>query len=422
MEGEPGVTRDRVYYLCEWQGNYFTLIDTGGLFPPFFDSLTGQVMKQVDTAIEEADLILFVVDVVEGITAAEEEIAEKLRRTNKPVLIVANKCDIKKKRWNVGEGELYSLGGREILYISALKGEGIGELLDRIIYYLPEETIIPLKEDQIKVAIVGAPNVGKSSLLNAILQEERVIVDKVPGTTRDAIDTPFQWKDKDFLLIDTAGIKRKSKLASLVEYFALVRAMKAIQRADVAFLVLDASYGVRGADKRVAGYIEDAYKSCIIVANKWDLIREGHTPKVKRSFIKLVREEMPFLNFAPIVFTSALKEEGIYELLDKALEVHQNYSALLPAGEVESLLREAVERHPAREGKKQLKLYEVESAGTKPPTFNLYVNIPSLVDDSYLRYIENYLRPAFPLEGTPIKFKLLKKRKKVPLKLKEKAK
>lgn len=422
VEGEPGVTRDRVYALCEWQGNFFTLIDTGGLFPPFMDSITEQVMKQVESAIEEADLILFVIDAVEGITVAEEEIAEKLRSANKPVLIVVNKCDIKRKRWKVTEGELHALGGREILYISALKGEGTGELLDRIIEYLPEESAPPVGEDQIKVAIVGAPNVGKSSLLNAILQEERVIVDKTPGTTRDAIDTPFKWKEKDFLLIDTAGIKRKSKLASLVEYFALVRAMKAIQRADIAFLVLDASYGVRRADKRVAGYIEDAYKACIIVANKWDLIREGHTAKVKKAFIKLLREEMPFLSFAPVVFTSALKEEGVYELLDKALEVYQNYSTPLPAEEVEQLLQEAVERNPAREGKKQLKLYQVESVGAKPPTLNLYVNIPSLAEDSYLRYLENYIRPVFPLEGTPIKFKLLRKKKKAVLKLKEKTK
>jgi len=419
VEGEPGVTRDRVYSLCEWQGNVFTLIDTGGLFPPFPDSLTEQVMKQVETAIEEADLILFVIDVVEGLTPAEEEIGDKLRKVNKPVLIIANKCDVKRKRWKVTEGELHALGGQEILYISALKGEGIGELLDRIVAYLPEEALPPVREDQIKVAIVGAPNVGKSSLLNAILQEDRVIVDKTPGTTRDAIDTPFQWKEKNFLLIDTAGIKRKSKLTSLVEYFALVRSMKAIERADIALLVLDASYGIRRADKRVAGYIEDASKACIIVANKWDLIREGHSQKVKRAFIKLVREQMPFLNFAPLIFTSALKEEGVYELLDKALEVYQNYSTSLPVEEIEPLLQDAVERHPAREGKKQLKLYKVEEAGSKPPTLNLYVNLPSLPDSAYLRYMENHLRPVFPLEGTPIRFKLLRGRKGAPLKLKE---
>lgn len=422
VEGEPGVTRDRVYSLCEWQGNLFTLIDTGGLFPPFLDSLTDQVAKQVETAINEADLILFVIDVVEGITTAEEEIRDKLRKANKPVLIVANKCDIKRKRWKVTEEELYALEGREILFVSAAKGEGIGELLDRIIAYLPEEALPPIREDQIKVAIVGAPNVGKSSLLNAILQEERVIVDKTPGTTRDAIDTPFQWKDKEFLLIDTAGIKKKSKLASLVEYFALVRAVKALQKADIAFLVLDASYGVRRVDKRVAGYIQDAYKACIVIANKWDLIREGHTSKVKRAFIKLVREEMPFLDFAPVVFTSALKEEGVYELLDKAIEVYHNFSTLPPVEEVEVMLKEAIERHPATEGKKYLKLYEVEGVGAKPPTLNLYVNIPSLADDSYLRYIENCLRPAFPLEGTPIKFKLLKRKKAIPLKTKERTK
>ncbi|MBC7328156.1 ribosome biogenesis GTPase Der [bacterium] len=418
VEGEPGVTRDRVYGICEWQGNYFTLIDTGGLFPPFLDSVTEQVEKQVDLAINEADLILFVVDVVEGITPAEEEIAEKLRKANKPVIIVGNKCDIKRKRWKVTEGELHSLGGREIIYVSALKGEGIGELLDRIVSYLPEEAEIPITGEQIKVAIVGAPNVGKSSLLNAILQEERVIVDKTPGTTRDAIDTPFRWKDTDFLLIDTAGIKRKSKLQSLVEYFALVRAMKAIQRADIAFLVLDASLGVRRADKRVAGYVEDAYKGCIIVANKWDLIREGHTSKVKKAFIKVVREEMPFLSFAPVVFTSALKEEGIYELLDKTIEVYQNYSTPLNLEEIEPIIREAVERNPAREGKKQLKLYEIESDGAKPPSLKFYVNIPDLADDAYLRYIENYLRSFRYLEGTPIRFKLLRRKKKALLKQK----
>jgi GTP-binding protein len=311
------------------------------------------------------------------------------------------------------------LGGQDIVYISALKGEGIGELLDKIVEYLPEEAPPQLREDQIKIAIVGAPNVGKSSLLNAILQEERVIVDKTPGTTRDAIDTPFQWMERDFLLIDTAGIKRKSKLQSLVEYFALVRSLKAIQRADIAFLVLDASFGVRRADKRVAGYIQDAYKACIIVANKWDLIREGHTKKVQREFVKLVRKEMPFLDYAPVVFTSALKEEGIYDLLNKSLEVYQNFTAELPIEEVTSILKEAIEKHPATEGKKFLKLYQVENAGVKPPTFNLYVNVPDLADESYLRYLENCLRARFPLEGSPIKL-LLRKRKKVSLKLKEK--
>lgn len=419
VEGEPGVTRDRVYALCEWQGNLFSLIDTGGMFPPFLDSLTEQVMKQVEQAIKEADVILFVVDVVDGLTVAEEEIAEKLRKENKPVIIVANKCDVKRKRWKITEAELNGLGGQDIIYISALKGEGIGELLDKIISYLPEEAPPQLREDQIKIAIVGAPNVGKSSLLNAILQEERVIVDKTPGTTRDAIDTPFQWMERDFLLIDTAGIKRKSKLQSLVEYFALVRSLKAIQRADIAFLVLDASFGVRRADKRVAGYIQDAYKACIIVANKWDLIREGHTKKVQREFVKLVRTEMPFLDYAPVVFTSALKEEGIYDLLNKSLEVYQNFTAELPLEEVDSILKEAIEKHPATEGRKYLKLYQVENAGVKPPTFNLYVNVPDLADESYLRYLENCLRERFPLEGSPIKL-LLRKRKKAALKLKEK--
>ncbi|MGC8843347.1 MAG: ribosome biogenesis GTPase Der, partial [bacterium] len=419
VEGEPGVTRDRVYALCEWQGNLFSLIDTGGMFPPFLDSVTEQVMKQVEQAIKEADLILFVVDVVDGLTSSEEEIAEKLRKENKPTIIVANKCDVKRKRWRITEPELLALGGREIVYISALKGEGIGELLDRIISYLPEEAPPVIREDQIKVAIVGAPNVGKSSLLNAILQEDRVIVDKTPGTTRDAIDTPFQWMGKDFLLIDTAGIKKKSKLQSLVEYFALVRSLKAIQRADVAFLVLDASYGVRRADKRVAGYIQDAYKACVIVANKWDLIREGHKRKVQREFINLVRTEMPFLDYAPIVFTSAIKEEGIYDLLNKSLEVYQNFTSQLPIEEVSGLLKDAVERHPAIKGRKQLRLYQVESGGVKPPTFNLFVNVPNIADDAYLRYLENCLREKFPLEGSPIKL-LLRKKRKATLKLREK--
>ncbi len=412
VEGEPGVTRDRVYGICEWLGNTFSLVDTGGLFPPFVDTLTEQVKKQVELAIKEADVILFVIDLTEGLTPAEWEIAERLRKENKPVLIVANKADISRKKWRVTEEELYAFGWDDIFIISAAKGEGIGDLLDRIVSLLPPTQVLPPSlEDAIKIAIVGAVNVGKSSLLNAILQEDRVIVDRTPGTTRDAIDTPFEWMGRKFLLIDTAGIRKKRKAESLVEYFGIVRSMKAIQRADIAFLVLDASYGVRRVDLRVAGHVEEAGKGCIIVANKWDLIREGHKKKVQRAFKDLVRERMPFLAYAPVVFTSALKEEGINELLKKAVEVYDEYSKELALPESKEILKEAIKRHPAMKKGKQLRLYEVESGGAKPPSLLLYVNDTEIVSPEYSRYLVNRLREVFPLEGAPIRLKFLPKKK-----------
>lgn len=400
VEDTPGITRDRLYAEAEWLGRSFMLVDTGGLILNEKDPLTVQVRSQAEIAISEADVIVFLVDVTEGVTPADMEVANVLRRTRKPVLVVVNKVD--NERLERESIEFFSLGLGEIYPISSLHGRGVAELLDKIIESLPGSTAEEVyPEDIIKIAIVGRPNVGKSSLLNAIIKEERAIVSDIPGTTRDAIDTYFEHGDQRFVLIDTAGIRRAGKIQRSIEYYSVLRAVRALERADVALITIDASEGVLDGDKRVAGYSHDAGKAAVIVCNKWDLAKEKQ--KTINEFSELVRREMPFMSYAPIVFTSATKGTGITELLETAADVSQNHAFRLPTGELNRLVGDIVDAKPYSEKGREFRVYYATMPSVRPPTIVLFTNNPDLLHFSYQRYIENQIRKHYPYEGTPIR-------------------
>ncbi|MDH7481539.1 MAG: ribosome biogenesis GTPase Der [Armatimonadota bacterium] len=400
VEDVPGVTRDRLYAEAEWLGRNFMLIDTGGLILNEKDPLTVQVRTQAEIAISEADVIVFLVDVTEGVTPADMEVADVLRRTRKPVLVAVNKVD--NERLERESIEFFSLGLGDIYPISSLHGRGVAELLDKIIENLPVPTAEKVySEEVIKIAIIGRPNVGKSSLLNAIIKEERAIVSDIPGTTRDAIDTYFEHGDQRFVLIDTAGIRRAGKIQRSIEYYSVLRAVRALERADVALVVIDASEGVVDGDKRVAGYSHDAGKAAVIVVNKWDLAKKQG--KTINGFTELVRREMPFMNYAPIVFTSAIEGTGITELLGCAAIASQNHALRLPTGELNRLIGDIVDARPYSEKGKEFRVYYATMPSVRPPTIVLFTNDPDLLHFSYQRYIENQLRKHYTYEGTPIR-------------------
>lgn len=423
VEPTPGVTRDRIYEDCEWFGHPFVLIDTGGIQleqAPFAE----QIRKQVEFAMSEANVIIFLVDGREGLTYMDYEIAEILRRTGKQVVLAVNKVESKTRELEAVE--FYSLGFDNPYTISALHGMDVDFMLDRIVELLPPPPQI-LDEDEdeerLHVAIVGRPNVGKSSLLNAILSEERAIVSEIAGTTRDAIDIDYQWNDTPFTLTDTAGIRRKSKVEEDVEYYSVVRAFGAIDRCDVAVIMIDALDGVTDQDKRIAGYAHENGRGMVIVVNKWDekLNRERQAQGLmaenlqlgtseRQALLKIatddVRHELIFANFAPVVFISALKRKGINELLDTIVGVSEQHAMRIPTSELNRVIAEATyERQVSRHGR-QLKIYYCTQVRVKPPTFVLFVNNPDLMHFSTERYLENQLRERFSLEGTPIRIKI----------------
>lgn len=397
VEDTPGITRDRVYGPAEWNGREFTVIDTGGLGLGDEDPFGVHIQQQAEVAIHEADLILFLVDAQAGLTAGDDEVAEFFRRAGRPIILVANKAD--NPRREADAHEFYTLGLGEVYSVSAHSGRGVGDLMDAVVEQLPPEEETEEDEDRIKVAIVGRPNVGKSSLLNAILGEERVIVSPVAGTTRDAVDVPFEWNEHGFTLIDTAGIRRAGKIQGSVEYYTVLRAERAIERADVAILVVDADYGVVDGDKRVGGLANEAGKATVVFVNKWDLV-QGRTPK---EFGQSVRTEMPFLGYAPIVVGSAEQGKGLDHLLEACVDVANNHTLRIATSELNRVLREAADRRPYTSRGRDFKIYYATEVAVKPPTFVLFVNDPKIVHESYMRYLENQLRAAFGFSGTPIK-------------------
>lgn len=404
VEDTPGITRDRLYGEAEWRGRAFQVVDTGGVLLEDSDPLITQVRIQALTAIEEADVILFLVDAFEGITPADEELAEVLRTTTKPVLLVANKVD--NSRREADAAEFYALGWQEVFTISAIHGHGVAEVLDRVIELLPPATPAEEEDTAIKLAIVGRPNVGKSSLVNAILGAPRVIVSDIPGTTRDAIDTPFERDGQKMVLIDTAGIRRPSKVQGSVEYYSVLRAQRAIRRCDVALLVLDGAEGVTDGDKRVGGYAVEEGRAGVVVVNKWDLMKNPTSKTLMMDFTRIFRKECPFLHFAPLVFTSALTGMGVAAVVDTALEAAQAHAHRIPTGVLNRLIHDAVDARPYSRKGKMLKVYYATMPSVKPPTVVLFVNDPDIVHFSYLRYIENQIRQQFPLEGTPIRIEV----------------
>jgi len=400
VEDTPGITRDRVYGHGDWRGRELLFVDTGGLAMGSDDPYGAVIQDQAELAMEEADLILFLVDAREGPTAADLDLAELFRRSARPLLLVANKAD--NERREADAHEFLELGLGEVYPVSAHSGRGVADLLDVVVDMLPAPEPQNEEEDRIRVAIIGRPNVGKSSLLNAILGEPRVIVSPVAGTTRDAVDVPFDFGPHRFTLVDTAGIRRAGKIQGSVEYYTVLRAERAVERSDVDVLVIDAAEGVMDGDKRVGGLTREAGKGCVVFVNKWDLV-EGRTPK---EFGKVVRDEMPFLDYAPIVVGSARERRGMDDLLETCADVANNHALRIATGELNRVIHEAVERRPYTRRGRQFKVYYATMPAVKPPTIVLFVNDPKATHISYLRYLENQLRAAFGFSGTPVRLRL----------------
>jgi GTPase len=431
VEDRPGTTRDRIYGDTDWNGRDFTLIDTGGLelgtdIPVGQVGLNGQpgdIMKRVQAqaqlAIEEADVIVFMVDARTGITAADEEVAEMLRRTNKPVILAANKADNAARRLDAVE--FYTLGLGEPITISSIQGTGTGDLLDVIVDALPPEEERPEEEEEdedvVRVAILGRPNVGKSSLLNAILGFQRSIVSDVPGTTRDAIDTEMEFEGKKVILVDTAGIRRRGRVGPGVEKYSVLRASRAIDRCDVALLLVDAGEGLAAQDTHIAGEIQDKSKGVVVVVNKWDLAqaqrraaREGDIPKPNEEiesaerYRKIIAEGLKFIPYAPIVFASAKTGYHVQSLLETVLGIADMRFLRISTSRLNEAVQDAVRRHnPTVNRGKVLKIYYATQARVNPPTFVFFVNDPQALHFSYERYLENQLRAAFGFKGTGIR-------------------
>ena len=407
VEDTPGVTRDRVYADCEWQNHRFTLIDTGGIDPTSEDPLLRQMRRQAEIAIETCDVILFFVDGKEGLTADDEDVADMLRKSGKPLLLIVNKIDHISKEAEVID--FYALGLGEPIPISSVNMMNFGDLLDEIVKYFPPQDEEEEPNAPIQIAVVGKPNVGKSSLVNRILGEERVMVSDIPGTTRDAIDTRFTDGGEEFVIIDTAGIRRKRAIGyQTLERFSVVRALAAIDRCDVAMLLIDATQGVTEQDSKIAGYIDEQGKAAILVINKWDAV-EKETGTLE-SYVKKVREELKFMDYAPTVFISALTGQRVNRLLDMAREAYAQSSRRVTTGLLNDILADAqAALQPPTSSGRRLRIYYATQQGVKPPTFIFFINDAKLMHFSYERYLQNQFRKAFGFEGTPLRFILREK-------------
>lgn len=406
VEDTPGVTRDRIYAEAEWLGKYFTIIDTGGIETKTDELIPQKMREQAELAMDTADVILFVVDGKLGMTPQDREIAIMLMKTKKPVLLVANKIDNN----NIPDYfyDFYELGLGEPIPVSASLALGTGDLLDEIFKNFPEDSDTEMDEDVIKVAIVGKPNAGKSSILNKILGEERVIVSPIAGTTRDAIDTYIEMDGKKYLFIDTAGIRKKSKVSDNIEKYSVIRSYTAVERADVVLIVVDSEEGITEQDSKVAGIAHDAGKASIVIMNKWDLLEKDNS--TVKAYTKTVREELPFMLYAPILFVSALTNQRLNKIQENIDFVFEESSKRVSTGVLNDVIGEAVllNQPPSDKGKR-LKIYYGTQVGVKPPTFALFVNEKELFHFSYQRYIENKLRENFGFEGTPIKIYIREK-------------
>lgn len=402
VEDTPGVTRDRILSQAEWLNKYFTIIDTGGIEPNNEELIFSKMREQAELAMEMASVILFVVDAKAGLTPQDRDISVLLRKTKKPVILVANKVDNR----NLPDDfySLYELGMGEPFAVSGVNGLGFGDLLDEVISHFPSDAQLQSDEDITKIAIVGKPNAGKSSILNKIMGEERVIVSHIAGTTRDAIDTYKTINKKEYLFIDTAGIRRKSKIDENIEKYSVIRSYAAVERADVVLLVIDANEGISEQDSKIAGMAHDAGKCIIVVVNKWDLVEKDD--KTMDSYIKNIRTELPFMMYAPVIFISALTGQRFGQIIEKIDYVVEQASKRVPTGVLNDVIGEAVllNQPPSDKGKR-LKIYYATQVGVKPPTFAIFCNNLELFHFSYLRYLENRIRESFGFDGTPIIFK-----------------
>lgn len=400
VEDTPGVTRDRIYMDTEWSGREFTMVDTGGIEFDVADVILQQMRAQAMLAINEADAILFMVDAKAGVTMADQEVAAMLRNSRKPVVLAVNKVDSMKQENDVYE--FYNLGLGEPVPISATNARNLGDLLDVIIDALPKQSSDEdVEDDVIRVAFVGRPNVGKSSLVNRMLGEDRVIVSDVPGTTRDAIDTPFEKDGQKYLLIDTAGMRRKAKVEMPIERYSVMRSLRAIERADVVLIMIDAVTGVTEQDKKIAGYAHEAKRGCIIVVNKWDLYEKDSKSTLR--YQEEIRYELPFMQYAPVIFISALTGQRVSRITEIVKYVAEQHALRVQTSVLNQVIEDAKSTNPPPNDKgRRLKIFYATQASVKPPTFVLFVNEPETMHFSYLRFLENKLREAFGFEGTPL--------------------
>lgn len=400
VEDKPGITRDRIYGISDWNGKGFSVIDTGGIEIDGDDMMLKSIRMQAELAIEEADVIVFMCDAKTGITLADEEVAQMLFRSGKPIVLAINKVDNIKKIEDTYE--FYSLGFGDPIGISGSHGTGIGDLLDAIVNNLPELVEEEYDDDVIKVALIGRPNVGKSSLVNAILGEERVIVSDVPGTTRDAIDTPFERDGQRYVIIDTAGMRKRGKVYENTEKYSVMRAMKAIERADVVLVVVNIEEGIIEQDKHIAGYAYEAGKASVFVVNKWDVVEKDD--KTMKNFETKIRDHFLFMTYAPIVFLSALTKQRLQKLLPVVQHVAQQHSLRVPTHVLNDVVSDAVASNaPPTDKGRRLRINYATQVATKPPTFVIFANDPDMMHFSYERYLENKIRAAFNFEGTPIR-------------------
>ncbi|MFH5500624.1 ribosome biogenesis GTPase Der, partial [Listeria monocytogenes] len=406
VEDVPGVTRDRIYNSAEWLGKEFNIIDTGGIDlsdEPFLE----QIRAQAEIAIDEADVIIFITNGREGVTDADEQVAKILYRSNKPIVLAINKVDNPEMRDQIYD--FYSLGFGEPYPISGSHGLGLGDMLDAVRAHFPKEEEEEYPDDTVKFSLIGRPNVGKSSILNALLGEDRVIVSDIAGTTRDAIDTTYTFDGQDYVMIDTAGMRKRGKVYESTEKYSVLRAMRAIERSDVVLVVINAEEGIREQDKRIAGYAHDAGRAIIIVVNKWDAINKDE--KTINVWTEDIREQFQFLSYAPIVFVSAKTKQRLNNLFPLINQVSDNHSLRVQSSMLNDVISDAVAMNPSPMDKgKRLKIFYTTQVAVKPPTFVVFVNDPELMHFSYERFLENRIREAFPFEGTPIRV-IARKRK-----------
>ncbi len=416
MHDSPGVTRDRIYRECDWSGHELLLVDTGGILPDSTELITKQVKEQVKSAVEEADVVVFMVDGKEGVTGADQDVANMLRRSKKPILLAVNKVDSPREEANMLD--FYSLGLGEPMSLSALRGTGgVGDLLDKVLESLPDELRQASRKNgtgeeeaneeerkDFSIAIVGRPNVGKSSIMNAIVGKERSIVTDIPGTTRDALDTMFEWEDRHITLIDTAGIRRKSKVDYGIEAFSVVRAIKAIERADVTILVLDANQEIADQDQKIAQKIIDAGKPAVVVFNKWDLV-SNKTSKLMNEYMAKVEMDLPHLKFAESVFTSAKSGQRVQKILEAAARAFGETRRRVSTATFNQIIQDAQMLTPPPAGKRgrRLRIYYGTQVAVAPPSFVLKVNDDKLAGSNYLTYLERKIRESFGFKGTPIR-------------------
>ncbi|MEK3934758.1 ribosome biogenesis GTPase Der [Sporosarcina sp. FSL W7-1349] len=399
VEDVPGVTRDRIYSSADWLAHEFNIIDTGGIDigdEPFLE----KIRAQAEIAIDEADVIIFLTNGREGVTDADEQVAKILYKTKKPVVLAVNKIDNPDMREMIYD--FYSLGFGDPYPISGSHGLGLGDLLDQVAASFPEPGAEDVEEDTIRFSLIGRPNVGKSSLVNAFIGEDRVIVSDVAGTTTDAIDTTYEYEGQKFKIIDTAGMRKKGKVYENTEKYSVLRALKAIERSDVVLIVLNGEEGIREQDKRIAGYAEEAGKGVMIVVNKWDAVEKDDKTMIR--FTEDIRDNFQFLDYAPVAFVSAKTKQRVNSLFEKIIMISENHALRIQSSVLNEVIEDAVARNPAPTDKgRRLRIYYVTQVAVKPPTFVVFVNDPELMHFSYERFLQNRLRESFGFEGTPIR-------------------